>query len=98
MDIKSVIEDSVIDLSNIDWDKMTPKEYYLLERRIQDAIKKRKKELRRTERNTGKHVIVSIYGKLYRITQKDYKLLKTNPEKNKAYIISVYEPLQDATY
>lgn len=98
MDIKSVIEDSVIDLSNIDWDKMTPKEYYLLERRIQEAIKKRKKELRKTETNTGRHLIVSIYGKLYRITQKDYKLLKSNPEKNKAYIITVYQPLEDATY
>jgi hypothetical protein len=93
-EIKPVIEDVVIDLSDAQWDLMTPEQYFLLEQRIQKSIKQRRKEIR-SEKKTGKFQNVSIYGKLYQISQKDYEALKKDPEKVKPAIIAMYRPLTE---
>ena len=93
-EIKPVIEDVVIDLSDAQWDLMTPEQYFLLEQRIQKSISQRRKEIRK-EKKTGNLVNVSIYGKLYQISQKDYEALKKDPNKTKPAIIAMYRPLVD---
>ena len=93
-EIKPVIEDVVIDLSDVNWDMMTPQQYVLLEQKVQKSIRQRRKEIRK-DKTSGKSVNVSIYGKLYQISDKDYKELKKDPEKMKPYIVAMYKPLTD---
>lgn len=89
--------DSVINLKEIDWNKMSPEEFSALEKELQS-----KKLLKRKKAPEKKkdYVIVKINGKMYNIDNNTYIRLKTmtsNKCKEKLInkIISENNPVQN---
>lgn len=88
--------DSVINLKEIDWNKMSPEEFSALEKELQAKKKKSKKV---TEKKKD-DVVVKINGKMYNIDNNTYIRLKTmtsNKCKQKLIdkIISENNPVQN---
>ena len=68
-------KDNEIDLSNIDWNKLSPEEFKQLNEKLlknQKAVKKQERKENRASGTTS----VSIRGKIYQIRTVDYQRLK----------------------
>lgn len=78
-------ENKVINLDEIDWNKMTPSEFSALEKELQD----KKRQNRKTAPKDKKDVIVKLNGKLYNIDANTYQRLKTmTSQKSKQKLIN----------
>lgn len=76
--------DSIINLKEIDWNKMSPEEFSALEKELQEKKKKSRKAP-----VDKKDVVVKINGKMYKIDGNTYNRLKTmTSEKCKQKLIN----------
>jgi hypothetical protein len=85
--INNIQNNIEIDLSEIDWNKLSPEEFIKLESKLQENQKLLKKTKPKTKRSSGfKHI--NIGGKTYLIKEIIYKrLLSMKSEKSKQKLI-----------
>lgn len=86
-----------IDLSNINWNSLSIKEFHELEQKMQEAKKSNK--IKKDQRTSG-YIPVKIRNKFYLIKQVTYQRLKSlKSEKSKEKlideIISTYQPMEN---
>lgn len=94
-----------LELRQLDWDRMTPEQFMLAEKRAQDIrINLKKKRYSRHRSNEAilpyTNRFVRIYGNVYDISDRDYKYLVQlkSPQKiddMKAQIAARYTPIEN---
>lgn len=91
-------KDAEVDLSQVDWNKLTPEEFRMINEKLVSNQKAVKKQERKENRASG-YTSVSIQGKIYQIKTVDFQRLKAmKSEKSKQKliekIISEYNPIE----
>lgn len=79
------LQDVEIDLSKIDWNKLSPEEFQQINEKLLKNQKIAKQQEHKKERSTG-YVSVKLRGNVYSIKQTDYqrlKAMKSEKSKNK---------------
>ena len=85
-----------VDFSKVNWNKLEPKEFHLLEQKLKSRIKSNKKT---TRKNSGKKIMVTVEGKNYYIPESFVLEIKqADAEKRKLLIEDVkkqFEPIME---
>ena len=87
--------DKIINLNQINWNKMSPDEFDKL---LQSLQEKHKITKERKQRISSQMITISLKGKKYNITYSDYEKFKNlssekSKDKHKSYIIQNYQPI-----
>ena len=81
------LQDTEIDLSKIDWNKLSPEEFKKVNERLLANQKLAKKQEHKKERLSG-YTMVRLRGNVYNIKQTDFQRLKSiKSEKSKNKLI-----------